>query len=324
MSRVINALILIVLYGAVAIGVVLLFQQVFADFYRTLRKSYFGLSHRRLLRVSEGFRNGKKKTRNDKFLEHLELLLNATLKKTSVHTVRRFIVGSILAGMVMFLLSYSAMRDVLLAGWAAVFTVGTPYLFLQIRRYHLSVKNSYEIGTLINMIVPEYRKHQGSMIHTLQQTAKGLPKGPIRRAVVRLTDQLMDYPDAEGTRKALDRFTKELGTSWAAQIANDIEHAMVDGVNVELSLTLMHKEFHDIESERKKTSSVRMDSLLVATSPFVVWPIMMVVFYETVTRNIFIYQWGTKVGFEWFLITLFTTLGSFLIGITFYRPKQDI
>ena len=319
-----ETLIQLMLYGAVASGVILLFHQVFIDLYGSLRKSYYGLSHRRLLRVNEGFRNGNKKTRNDKFLEHVEILLKATMKKTGKQTAIRFIFGSVLASVLMFLLSFTATRDGFLAGLAAVFTLVSPYLLLQIRRYHLSVKNSYEIGTLINMIVPEYRKQQGSMIHALQETAKTLPTGAIRRAIVRLTDQLMDYPDPDGVRMALDRFTRELGTSWAAQIANDVEHAVVDGVDVELSLALMHKEFHDIESERKKTSNVRMDSLLVATSPFIVWPIMMVMFYNTVTRNIFVYQLETRVGFEWFLITLFSTLGSFLIGITFYKPKQDI
>ncbi|MCL6441885.1 MAG: hypothetical protein K6T83_00220 [Alicyclobacillus sp.] len=326
MFAALNTLIQIVLYGCACLGVFMLSGQVWRDVYRWIRHTYYGIGHRQMLRVSEGFRNRNKAstTWNARVYEHLDILLRSTLKNPSTQVVSRFLTLSIVGAAVVFAVPIVAIHNLSLAIVVALLALVTPYCLLHIRRHYISIQNSYDIGMLVTALVPEYRKHNGSMLHTLKATVEALPAGPIRRAVVRLTDQLTDHTTPEEARRALDRFTRELGTSWAAQIANDIEHAVVDGVDVEYSLDLMHREFIDVEETRKGQNLARIDSLLVACVPFVMWPIMMVLFYFYLSRNIFVYQFQTPTGFRWFVLTLICTLGSFLIGVIFYRPKQDI
>ncbi|WP_303800988.1 hypothetical protein [Alicyclobacillus macrosporangiidus] len=317
----------LVLYGCACFGVVLLFDQVWGDLYRWMRRIYYGIGHRQMLRVSEGFRS--KKTSNKAswsaaFQDHLDVLLKSTLKNPKRESVSRLVSGSIMLAAAMSVITFVVIHSLALAVVVCVLALVTPYSLLQIRRYHLGIRNSYDIGVLITTLVPEYRKQHGSMLHALNATVEALSAGPIRRALARLTDQLTDHRTAEEARRALDRFTRELGTSWAAQIALDIEHAVVDGVDVEYSLALMHREFQDIEDARKGQNLARLDSLLVACVPFFMWPAMMLLFYLYLSHNIFVYQFSNPIGFRWFILTLICTFGSFLIGVIFYRPKQDI
>lgn len=326
MMTIVETLVQILLYGTMIIGALLLFDRVWIDAWQGSRRLWRGFSYQQKLRMSAGFQKRKdnESLRKENFYDHMEILLQATLSKTSPQTVARFLMGSILAAFVVLLLVFVATRNVLDSLMPAVITLWVPYVVLQIRKYHLSIQNSYKIGELVDKIVPEYRKHDGSMLLTLKATAEVLPHGSIRRALVRLTNQLTDHVAEDEVKKALHRFTRELGTTWAIQIANDIEHALVDGVNVEYSLALMHKEFKEIEKARKGQNLARMDSLLVAMVPFVYWPGMMLLFYLYVTRNILVYQFDSPSGVYWFLMTLISTFGSFLIGLIFYKPKQDI
>ncbi|WP_029421790.1 hypothetical protein [Alicyclobacillus macrosporangiidus] len=326
MLAALNTLIQLVLYGCACAGAVWLFDEVWRDVREGIRRAYYGIGHRQMLRVSEGFRANK--TRQTPwyagFGEHLDILLKSTLKNPGRESVSRFVMLSVMCGVVAFVLALLLVHNPGLPVVAGVLALATPYGLLQIRRYHLSIRNSYDIGVLITTIVPEYRKHRGSMLHALKSTVDALPPGPIRRSLARLTDRLTDHTTPDEARRALDRFTRELGTSWAAQIANDIEHAVVDGVDVEYSLALMHKEFQDIEDARKGQNLARLDSLLVACVPFFMWPVMMLLFYVYLTHKIFVYQFSNPVGFRWFILTLVCTFGSFLIGVIFYRPRQDI
>lgn len=324
MTAMLNTLIQIVLYTLACVGVFLLFGHVWRDVYAWMRHTYYGIGHRQMLRVSEGFRSSKKATTNDRVQEHLELLLRATLKKSSKPSVSRFVMGSVVGSAVVFLLALAGVHNLPLAAVTALLALVVPYGLLNIRRYHLGIQNSYDIGILIDILVPEYRKHHGSMLHALTAAVEYLPTGPLRRSVARLVDQLANHVTPVEARRAVDKFSKELGTSWAVQIANDIEHAIVDGVDVEFSLSLTHKEFKEIEDARKGQKFARLDSLLVACVPFVMWPGMMVLFYFYLSRNIFLYQFDTPASFRWFIITLIFTFGSFMVGIIFYRPKQDI
>jgi histone H3/H4 len=326
MLAALNTLIQLVLYGCACAGVVLLFDRLWLDVYQWIRRTYYGISHRQMLRVNEGFRTRKTTgmSWHAQFQEHLDILLKATLKNPGRESVARFLIFSVVGAVCAFALAFAVTHNVVFAGAVCLLVLLIPYCFLQIRRYHISIRNSYDIGVLINVIVPEYRKHHGSIMHTLKATVEELPAGPIRRAVARLTDRLTDHITAEEARRALDRFVKELGTSWAAQIANDIEHAVVDGVDVEYSLALLHKEFTEIEEARKAQNIARLDNLLLACVPFFMWPGMMLLLYGSLSRNIFVYQFDNPVGFKWFILTLVCTFGSFLIGVIFYRPKQDV
>ena len=326
MSEALNTLIEGVLYGAIGVGAIWLFHQVWMEGLQWVRHTYIGMSHRRLLRVGEGFRrtNARPPTWATRGTEHLDILLKATRKKAGPQAVSQFLIGSGALGFLSGVFFFLAFHHGVVALGIGMVLVTVPYSWLRIRMVHLSIQNSYEIGTLIHTLVPEYRKQSGSMMHTLQATANTLAPGSIRRAVVRLADRLADHVAPEEARKALDAFAKELGTSWAVQLANDIEHAVVDGVDVEYSLALMHNEFMDIEDARKSLNLARLDSLLVAVMPFAMWPVMMFLFYVYLSRHILADQFDTPSGMEWFLITLICTFGSFLVGIIFYKPKQDI
>ncbi|MCL6490086.1 MAG: hypothetical protein K6T76_14260 [Alicyclobacillus mali] len=326
MTSALNTLAQIVLYGVACAGLLWLFEQVWRDGWTWVKRTYYGIGHRQLLRVSEGFRTANRAQLPwwMGWQDHLDMLLKATLKHPHRDAVSRFIVGSVTAAVIVGVLTSAVTHHALYALIMFLLAVVTPYGVLHIRRYHLSIRNSYDIGTLLSVIVPEYRKQHGSMLHALQSTVEHLPQSPIRRAVARLTDKLTEYTTPDDARRALDRFVKELGTTWAAQLASDIEHALLDGVDVEYSLALLHKEFQEIEDARKAQNLARIDTLLISCVPFLMWPVMMVLFYLFVSRNIFQYQFATNTGFTWFLLTLIATLGSFIIGITFYKPKQDV
>ncbi len=328
MFAALNTLIEILFYGLTFLGAFLLFHHIWADAFHHVKRMYYGFSNRQLLRISEGFRMQKKNkpamTFMDKVHDHIEMLLHATLKHPSPRGVPRFLILSLSLGAVVFLLAFSAGLTILLAVFSGFVIMSVPYFALHIRYYHLSIQNSYSFGILLDALVPEYRKQHGSMMHALKAAIQQIPEGSMQRSLARLTDRLANYVTDYDVKTALRRFIAELGTSWSIQLANDIEHALLDGVNVEHSLTMTHKEFMDIEEVRKGQKLARLDSLLVAVVPFIVWPIMMFMFYVYLTRNIFYYQFGTPTGFEWFIITFICTFGSFLIGVIFYRPKQDL
>ena len=328
MGAALNTLIELLLYVAACTGAFLLFRGVWSDAWGWVRRTYYGVGHRQMLRVSEGFRthkrNGKPETIVTRIHDHLDMLLVSTLKQPSVYAVSRFVMGSVVAAGVLFAVLTAALHNLAFGGMTGLVVLFLPYAFLHVRRYHLSINNSYTIAALIDTLVPEYRKQNGSMIHALKATVDPLPKGALRRAVARLTDRLADHVTPEEARTALSRFTAQLGTTWAIQVANDIEHAVVDGVDVEYSLAMTHRELKDVEKARKGQKLARMDSLLVATLPFIMWPLLMGMFYASLTRNILYYQFFTPSGLRWAVLTLLCTLSGFVIGIVFYRPKQDI
>ncbi len=328
MDAALNTLFELFFYIAACVGAYLLFQGVWSDARNWMRRTYYGVGHRQMLRVSEGFRankrSGKPTTVLTRIHDHLEMLLVSTRKKPSVYAVSRLVMGSMVTSGVVLALLTATLHNLGFGIMTALGVLFTPYAFLHVRRYHLSIHNSYTIAALIDTLVPEYRKQNGSMIHALKATVDQLPKGALRRAVARLTDRLADHVTPEEARTALSRFTAQLGTTWAIQVANDIEHAVVDGVDVEYSLAMTHRELKDVEKARKGQKLARMDSLLVATLPFIMWPLLMGMFYASLTRNILYYQFETPSGLRWAVLTLLCTLSGFVIGIVFYRPKQDI
>ncbi|GMA65652.1 hypothetical protein NZD89_28000 (plasmid) [Alicyclobacillus fastidiosus] len=322
-----DVLIRLILFTCAIVGAVMLFQGAWSGVYRGFRRAYYGANQRRMLRVSRGFGTQQSKASESYIFSsitvHLENVLHATLKG-KLQTVSNFLLfSSSVAGVsfILFFVLIHRVGDALLPALLALFA---PYLVLLVRRYHVGINNSYEIVESINILIPAYRREHKSMIHALSSTVEKLPPGPIRRAYGRLVDRLSDYETPEEARLALRRFVAQLGTTWAIQMANDIEHAIMDGVDVEYSLVAMHTEMQEIQDALKDQKLDRADSLLVAIVPFFFWPALMQFFYMRISHNIYYYQFDNPEGFRWFLITVVCTVGSFIIGLIFYKPKQDV
>ncbi|WP_436664460.1 hypothetical protein ACOALA_20720 (plasmid) [Alicyclobacillus acidoterrestris] len=327
MLEAVDALIRLILIACAVVGSVMLCQGAWAGVYHHVRRTYYGINQRRLFRVSQGFTTRQGQTEQPIWLvqiqTHLENVLQATLKG-KLQVVSNFVLFSFVVAGVTFVMFFVLSHRVEYALLPALLALFAPYLYLLVRRYHLGINNSYEIVESINILIPAYRRHHGSMIHALMSTIEQLPDGPIRRAYGRLVDRLSDYETSSDAREALRRFVAQLGTTWAIQLANDIEHAVLDGVNVEHSLVAMHTEMQLIQDALKDQKLDRADSLLVAVVPFFFWPALMEFFYLKLSHHIYYYQFGTPTGFRWFLFTVVCTVGSFIIGLIFYKPKQDV
>lgn len=322
-----DTLIRLILLACAVVGAVLLCQGIWKSIYAGLRRAYYGANQRRILRVTRGFGPNTQGEETEWLVAiqiHLENLLQATIPGSKLQNVPNFVVLSGSVGFGTFLISYSVIHRLELALVPAVLALFTPYFVLLIRRYHLSINNSYEIVQTVTILLPAYRRADRSMKTALNLTLEQLPPGPIRRAFGRLIDRLSDYETPDEARRALQRFVSNLGTSWAVQIANDIEHALLDGIDVEKSLIGLNEEMREIQDALKAQKLDRSDSLMVSVAPFLIWPLLMQYFYLKLSDHIYYYQFDTPQGFRWFMYTLVCTVGSLLVGVIFYKPKQDI
>lgn len=316
-------------YALAVAGFLILFRSLRQDTIERLRRMYYGFGHRQLLRVHGGF---QKRTLPDREQEtwlhglnhHLETLIYTVRKRPKDPVVPRFLITSGSIGGLTFLFCLVGVQSFAFALMAGLLVTGLPYLWLQVRRYQIGVQNSYEISTLLDTLLAEYRKHDHSMMHALEATVKILPDRPIRRALFRLTDRLANYTTPEEARRALRRFSEEMSTTWALQLANDLEHAFLDQLDVEMSLAMTRKELQFIEDARKDEKWVSSDNLLIAIVPFLLWPLILAILQLKLSHHILYDQFATREGLRWFVLTLFATLGSFAIGIIFFRPKQDL
>ncbi|WP_258112150.1 hypothetical protein [Alicyclobacillus sp. SP_1] len=310
-------------------GLLWLFSTLRSDVAERLRRLYYGFGHREWMRVHAGFQRLKtpaetRTSRVYRIHDHLETLVHTVRKRPKPPVVQRFLVTSGALGGCAGVFGFAGVHRVGFALFFGLCVSVVPYLWLLVRRYQIGVQNSYDMRLLLDTLLAEYRKHHHSMQHALEATVAALPDRPMRRTLRRLAERTANFTTPSDVRRVIQQFADEMATTWAVQLANDFEHALLDGLDVEVSLQMTRKELQFFEDTRKDEKWVSSDNLLIGIVPFLMWPLVVLLLQLKLSHHILAYQFDTAQGFRWLVLTALMTLTSFFVGLIFYRPKQEV
>ncbi|SFV03685.1 hypothetical protein [Alicyclobacillus macrosporangiidus] len=325
--RILDALIRLLLYVAIFGGAVYLFRGVWISAWERTRIAWTGVAQRRRLQTAslynQRFSTGQVRPRIS-LTQHILDVLEATLDYKTPDPLRAFLYFSLAVAAVVYIGFYLVTANYLLPVVPATLSFFLPYAVLRVQKYRLSIKNSYDITPAISLLVTKYRAEHLNMAHALAATVDELPPSAIRRALSRLLVRLSRHVGERDALEALRSFNNQTGTVWATQLSSLIYDGFVEGIDVDTSLVELAEDITHVQAELKRQRLDRTDTLMVAVTPFVAFPVGLWYLYAGVTHNAFKYQFGTTQGLALFILTALIACFSLAVAIIFFRPKQDI
>ncbi|MCF8568147.1 hypothetical protein LLE49_25820 [Alicyclobacillus tolerans] len=323
-----NATIELILYLMMFLPLVYLTRQLWLSGYQTVRGHLFGAAQRRRLRTSQYFRTTRSSVNfGQRFLwhEHLQDLLESTLRKTTPSTYRTFLWFSAGLGAGVYVVLFIATDHPFFPLLPALLVTTWPYFILRIRRYRISIRNSYDIAPVLKELIPKYRAARHNMRHALPVlTQESKDQTPFLRALSRLHIKLERAHSPEHAKRIIKSFNAQTGTDWSTRLSSLIYKAYIENANVDDALVKLDEDMTDAQNTLKEQRLDRTDNLLLGILPIFGLPAGILFMYTTLTHHILKYQFGTPAGLRSFTLALTVTFFSAMAGTIFHRPKQDI
>lgn len=323
-----NAIVELLLYLMMFLPAVYLTRQLWQSGYQALRGQMLGAAQRRRFRTSHYFRPARIATDIAEpvlWHEHLQDLLESTLRRTTVSTYRTFVWFSVGVGGSIYVILFILTNHPFFPLLPALVVTTWPYFILRIRKYRISIRNSYDIAPVLKELIPKYRAARHNLRHALPAlTQEASVPTPFIRALSRLHTKLERSRSPEHARRIIQSFNDQTGTDWSTRLSSLIYKSYIENVDIDDALVKLDEDMTDAQNTLKEQRLDRTDNLLLSIVPILGLPGGLMFIYMTLTHHIFQYQFGTPAGLRSFLIAFTVTFFSAVIGIVFHRPKQDL
>ena len=210
-----------------------------------------------------------------------------------------------------------------------IFSALLPYLGLRLKLNQKRVSSSREGDTMLRELLSCYKIHDSNMKEAIEAAAAGLEGAPhAKRLLYDLAGGLNRSYTREDIRRELDVFRYSLDTAWGGALTQIIYFAMVRGIRVtdsleDLTVSLIRSREVVEHAKRENSESVLMLRYL-APICYLLSVFCACRFFGFTPARFLHYQFGTKLGLEWFIILT----GAFVLGTAvsavLSREKMDI
>lgn len=259
---------------------------------------------------------------------HLALLLRNTIGLTQKKYVNYFIAGSILLGLVLFVL----VRQILTAKMALLaFILGVimPYAVLRIILEQKRHKGSHEGDILIAELINQYKINYYKMDEAIEKTAALIDNAPIsQKLLIRLSSGLKSYQSDEELRAILDEFEYNYKTNWAHVLRNNMYYALADGIVVTDALRdlmgSIAKARKIIEHTKRENSETENMLKYLAPGCYLLTVVCAVKYFGFTLGKFIEYQFYTPSGLKFFLVFLTAYIISVSLAIFYQKRKMDL
>jgi len=315
MNGTIEAIIRVLMYVLLLTGVWLFLGRYLVRFIREKSKVY-------------RFKGRSREKPDNKFTNHIRLLIRITTGKEGKDSVFYFLFLSI------FLFSISFTITSGLFGISIFFILMSaligllPYIYLRFKLKSLQLAGSYEAENLLSELTSMYKISDFNMAFAIDKTIETIKGSPLsKKALFILSVRIKDYKDKGELQSAVDFFVSMFGTEWAVLLGMSIFESVANGTNVSVSLDNILSNLKEIKSSIEKDKRANYEAFTMVK--FVI-PIVYVLSVFTCVKyfgftldKFFYYQFNTALGIKFFMAIVILSVISFWSMYVLSRPKFD-
>lgn len=285
----------------------------------------FGEHIMSILTVRKRYRFKKiEKKKENIIVEHIRMLLNIVFNINSDFIVSLFFIISAS----IFFLSMIILKNqsnILFSVAFSLIMASLPYAYLFVKIRLLQVEGSFEGEMLVSEIINQYKINYFNMSEAIDKTITFIPDSPhSRKMLFRLSVKLKEYKTEEELEKAIREFVYSIDTEWVKILANNIELAIDDGMNVVVALEDLLKEIRRAKSsyEENKRLNIEGAAIVKFLSPLMYLGSIYfsTKYFSFSIQKFYNYQLKTSMGLKSFMIIF--VLFIINLGVTVYFKKK--
>lgn len=315
MNGTIDIIIRVLMYVLLLTGIWLFLGRYLVRFIREKNKGY-------------RFKSNSVEKPDNKFTNHIRLLIRITTGKKGKDSVFYFLFLSI------FLFSISFTITSGLFGISIFFVLMSaligllPYIYMRFKLKSLQLAGSYEAENLLSELTSMYKISDFNMASAIDKTIETIKGSPLsKKALFILSVRIKDYKDRGELQSAVDFFVSMFGTEWAVLLGMSIFESVANGTNVSVSLDGILSNLKEIKSSIEKDKRANYEAFTMVK--FVI-PIVYILSVFTCVKyfgftigKFFFYQFNTALGIKFFMAISVLSVISFWSMYVLSRPKFD-
>jgi len=315
MNGTIEAIIRILMYVLLLIGVWLFLGRYLVRFIREKNKVY-------------RFKGRSSEKSDNKFTAHIRLLIRITTGKEGKDSVFYFLFLSIFLFSISFTITSGLFGISIFFILMSAFIGLLPYIYLRFKLKSLQLAGSYEAENLLSELTSMYKISDFNMASAIDKTVETIKGSPLsKKALFILSVRIKDYKDKGELQSAVDFFVSMFGTEWAVLLGMSIFESIANGTNVSVSLDGILSNLKEIKSSIEKDKRANYEAFTMVK--FVI-PIVYILSVFTCVKyfgftldKFFYYQFNTALGIKFFMAIVILSVISFWSMYVLSRPKFD-
>ncbi len=260
--------------------------------------------------------------------EHLKTLISLTTGKDKDSSLRQFLILSLTAGLVAFVLLIGKVSNVLCLIATAFVTV-LPYAALRVRLRFIQVESSREGEILITELLENYKINYCNMQRAIEVTAADLKEAPnSRRLLFSLSKGINSARSNEDLKRILDEFRLSINTSWAGILSVNMYFSLSSGMEVTHAMTDLSKSVAMArkvdEFVNRENNEAKLMLKYLAPISYLLTAVGGILFFNLSWKKFIIYQFRMSTGLTWFVISFLLYISGIVVYAYISRGKLDI
>lgn len=262
---------------------------------------------------------------DSRIYHHCSLLLQSTWKYYSKASVANFFILSIGLLLSSLAIYYRLTHSWLVTAIASIFTFLLPYASLRIVLQFMRTNTSYQLGPAVGMLLAGYRVSSKNIYFAILHTINKLEDTSLKSAFLVLANHIQSHKNRNDIEHAVELFVFKIQTSWAKQLGILLLNALVDGCEIERSLSNIVNDMKEGQKIIEQEKSNAHETILLGYFPLIALPLTILFMTKLSGQfNILFYQFKTPQGLTSFIITSIFCLSGFLLALFFRKPKNDL
>lgn len=263
-----------------------------------------------------------------KIRTHMKQLIEGADAKGLFATVYSFYVITV----VLFL--SSSLFVFFITGWRSapvwgMFFAILPYCFMHVRLHEKRVERSKEGDIIVQELLNNYLIHDCNMQEAIEITSRTMEDAPLgRQLYLQLAKGLQHAVTNREIENLLSTFRYAFDTAWGNVLASNIYFAHLYGIKVDAALNdlaiCMTESRKSVEFGRRENHEAKIMLLFLAPVSYILSIFFACHYFNFTLAKFFFYQFGTKLGLQWFLSMVVCYVISLMIQSFLTKEKMDI
>lgn len=320
MRLIIEVTVKLLIYVLFFTGVYIIVRPNLHDLVRTYR-------HRaRIKRLREaGAVSTDRPVERSALYRHIDMLLQSTWKYYTERTPANFIILTVSLFLSGFSVYARYAGRVLFSLACAVFTALIPYICLWLYLQIIRSQTSYQLVPAVSQLLGSYRVCSCNIYFAVIETIRKLDDNYLKKAFIALANKIQNRKNDRDIEDAVELFVFRIQTSWAKQLGVLLLDALVDGRNIEQSLSNIVADMKDGQNIIEEERSNSQETIYLGFLPLFLFP-GSILFMQAMGGQfrLLTYQFATSAGLTSFLVALFLCFAAFVTALVLRKPKNDI
>lgn len=307
-------------YFMLLTGIWILVHPVLIPVYKPFRfirdQKYSGSIHIQKMN-SLGYKNA--------LFKQCDMLLRATWKRYKAGTTLFFFIFSFSLLVSSLPIYYRLTNSWLVSIVFSFVSALLPYIFLRVRLSLIRSDTSHQLVPAVSLLLANYRICSKDIYFSVMRSIDQLENNTLQKSFIVLTQSIQRHETNHEIEEAIGLFVFKIQTSWAKQLGVLLSNAIIDGRDIEQSLSNIVKDMKQGQQIIEEEKSSSHDTIIMGYLPLLAFPLT-ILFLQFVSGRfkVLYYQFKTAQGLTSFMITSLMCITGFIIATVFKKPKNDL